>query len=94
MSSRPPKVNNKEPTPEEAMALILSGSVESEKKKLSRELVKGNKKYKNNPDKEDKRDKIKEDVKKDIGITDKKFEDTAVEIYDELAALGMLDVRR
>lgn len=64
----------------------------NKKQELKRNIAKANNKYKNNPDKKDKRDKIEKDLKKD-GHPKAEIDTLTTEMYDELAALGMLEPR-
>lgn len=64
----------------------------TKKMKLKSDMIRGNKKYKNNPDKKDKRDKMVKDLKKE-GHSQDDIDTLAVEMYDELASMGMLEVR-
>lgn len=81
---RPGNRNRARPDP---MDVVLA--IPNEKQKLKSDIAKANNKYKNNPDKKDKRSKIEKDLIKD-GHKKQDIDNLTVEMYDELSAFGML----
>lgn len=97
MSSRPPK-----PKPqaakvltraEEGMAVVLAGAQPSEKRKLVNELVAEKKGIPTTLPAKARRGRIESEIRRKSGRTQDEVDATSVELYDELAALGMLEPR-
>ncbi len=82
----------KRPTPDEAMAITRAGVPENKKVKIGKEGAKASKAHKKKSKKE-KRKQVEKDIKRDAGVTQRELDVLFVEMYDELANVGLVKKR-